>query len=316
MAAPTKTFRTVKVRHPVRFDVVIDPAANDPVAQSLIKELSPRRFFRRWFRPRPVPVPHLDLLLQLVRPGDKVLDLGAHLGTFSLAAAAAKCNVLAVEASPANAALLEESVRRNRFDRMRLIQAAASNAAGIVEFCPFGPFGHVSTSATQLPRVPVRAVQIDDLLEEVGWQQVAFIKMDIEGSELAALHGMKRLLGRSDAPPILFESNAYALGFYGATPAQLLAALHDFGYRIFLADPDRLVRVEAEDFQPEVVIDYLAIKRVPETLPHWQTERPATRREMVERVAKALQSQDPLQREHIRSVLTRAPSWLQAPFSV
>ncbi|HKN49884.1 MAG TPA: class I SAM-dependent methyltransferase, partial [Actinomycetota bacterium] len=40
----------------------------------------------------------LSLMLQLVSPGRRVLDLGAHLGVFSLAASAAGCAALAVEA--------------------------------------------------------------------------------------------------------------------------------------------------------------------------------------------------------------------------
>lgn len=310
MTATLSPYRTIKVKRPVRFDIVIDPAADDPVARSLCQTTA--SFLRRWFWPPRHSLPHLDLFLPLVRPGDNVLDLGAHLGTFSLAAAAAGCNVLAVEASPRNTALLEESVRRNRFERMRVVQAAASDRSGTIDFCPFGPFGHIATPATQLPRMPIRALRIDDLLDEIGWRKVAFIKMDIEGSELAAVRGMTRLLGRPDAPPVLFESNAYALGFYDATPALLLSTLEQFGYRIYRADARRRTSVAPDDMQPEVVIDYLAAKRIPDAFPAWKIETPATQAERAARLAKALDSIDPLQKEHVRGEIARVRERLAA----
>src|SRR6516165_4106600 len=55
---------------------------------------------------------HYALLLKLAPPGGRVLDLGAHLGTFSLFAAAHGYQVLAVEASPRNAALLKATIKK------------------------------------------------------------------------------------------------------------------------------------------------------------------------------------------------------------
>jgi len=69
---------------------------------------------------------------------DLVVDLGAHVGVFALAAAAAGCRVLAVEASQANARLLEASAARNGFEHLRIVQAAASDQRRRLAFCPEG----------------------------------------------------------------------------------------------------------------------------------------------------------------------------------
>ena len=50
--------------------------------------------------------PHFELALDLAPPDGVMLDLGAHLGTFTLAAAASGRKVIAVEAAPRNVALL------------------------------------------------------------------------------------------------------------------------------------------------------------------------------------------------------------------
>jgi FkbM family methyltransferase len=122
------------------------------------------------------------LLRALAPEGGRVLDLGAHVGMFALAAAAAGYEVLAVEASPRNAALLRASIERNGFDRLRLVHAAVSDRPGVLEFCQAGPYGHVLTGASE-ESVKVPAIDVDRLLAEHGWDRVDFVKMDIEGSE-------------------------------------------------------------------------------------------------------------------------------------
>ena len=45
------------------------------------------------------------MLLDIARPGGRVIDLGTHIGTFSLFAAASGYSLLSIEASPRNVAL-------------------------------------------------------------------------------------------------------------------------------------------------------------------------------------------------------------------
>jgi hypothetical protein len=84
--------------------------------------------------------------------------------------------------------------------------------------------------------------------------------MDIEGSEVAAIRGMSRLLRRPDAPPIVFESNRHTLAFYNHVPADLKGAITAFGYRLSLISGGGLIPTAAEDEQSETVVDYLAMK--------------------------------------------------------
>lgn len=208
----------------------------------------------------------LDVALAVLRPGDAVLDLGAHLGGFALTAAACGCRVLAVEASPRNAALLRESVRFNRFDSMQVIHAAVSDSPGTLEFIADGPYGHLATPGTDRPVVKVPAVTVDDLLAEHRWTRVRFVKLDIEGSEVAAVRGMSRLLAGRSAPPVFFESNTHTLGFFGKTAADLKGEFRRRGFSLYdVSQPGRLTLATGDD-QPEVVMDFLAAKRLPRPL--------------------------------------------------
>jgi FkbM family methyltransferase len=257
--APGCRQQSIAIADGISVEVVIGIEADDPVSLGIAHATHSNHAL-------------FDLMLKLVRPGQVVLDLGAHVGLFSLAAAAVGCQVAAVEASPRNAQLLRESVRRNRFDAVRVVQAAVSDRAGTVEFNACGPYGHLIAPDMKISGTQVRSATVEQLLAELGWSRVDFIKMDIEGSELSALEGMSRLLAGPDAPPILYESNSHTLSFYGHTPRQLKQALRDLGYRSYLIAPGRLVPSDVDDRQVEVVADLLAIKQRPPAIDGWQFE--------------------------------------------
>ena len=71
---------------------------------------------------------------------------------------------------------------------------------------------------------------IDELLEEQGVHGVDFIKMDIEGSELNALHGARMTL-RKYRPPILIELNDAALQRCGSSSREVVQLLHEMNYQ-------------------------------------------------------------------------------------
>jgi FkbM family methyltransferase len=60
------------------------------------------------------------------------------------------------------------------------------------------------------------------------------VKMDVEGSEVAALRGARRLLAADDRPAIIFEHNPATLAECGATSAALAELLA--GYAFFYVD--------------------------------------------------------------------------------
>ena len=107
------------IRDPLGFTILVDAASGDPITRLLLARRSlkgrARSLLSRlgWLRPDGLDqLMHRSLLARLLRPGDRLLDLGAQIGLVSLAAAALGCEVAAVEACPKNAALLRASARR------------------------------------------------------------------------------------------------------------------------------------------------------------------------------------------------------------
>ena len=204
--------------------------------------------------------PLFELGFALIQPGHRILDLGAHIGTFALAAAALGCHVVAVEASPYNASLLRESAIQNGFEWLQVVSAAVSDRAGTLEFIDAGPYGLIANTRISSPAIQVPAITVDELLDELGWEQVDLIKMDVEGSEVRALRGMSRLLSRPHAPMILYESNGHTLSMFNETPRHLMATVSEFGYENYLVEPGQLVPLRLDGFQANCNVDYFAVK--------------------------------------------------------
>lgn len=271
--------RQVPVRRGVAFDVATEADQRDPISRELSLRVYP-----------PLCRPSFELVEALVPASGRVLDLGAHIGTFALAASASGLEVLAVEAAPRNVDLLDASRSINSFDRLRVVHAAVSDHRGEVGFIPAGPFGRVTAASNPVGGLNVPAIPIDELLDEVGWDRVDFIKMDIEGSEVTGLIGMSRLLRRHDAPPLLVESNGHTLHFFGETPTTLKAALTAYGYRIFQVDRRRLIPVAVDELQATTVVDYLAVKQLPRPPRRWRFDAPLSRRDRLRRVRASFRS--------------------------
>lgn len=255
-------FPTVTVTDGAGFRLLVDAQAPDPISMALRRrDPWPKRGLKRLLHwPQPSQVPHYSLLQSLLKPGARVLDLGAHIGLVSLAAAQLGCEVLAVEACPRNAALLRASADRNGFERLRVVHAAVTDHSGTLSFSPHGPFGHVYSPVTDMTAIEVPAVRGDDLLAETGWESVDFIKLDVEGSEIAALRGLESLLSRPDAPPILYELNRSTLDFYGHEPQDLWDCLSSFGYQHRTAEAPHEHRHACPLLPKEAPADFLAMK--------------------------------------------------------
>ncbi|MFN8526274.1 MAG: FkbM family methyltransferase [Chloroflexota bacterium] len=165
----------------------------------------------------------VELLLRLIRPGQRVLDVGAHVGSVGLFAAAG-AHVIAVEGSRTNAALIEQSTKVNSFSTMRVIHAAVADRDGEVSFTVHGPWGHISVAgedeaAWNIERVP--AFTIDSIVRDAGWPAVDLLKIDVEGGEHAAFLGANELLSSTNAPIVIFESNEWTSAMAGHTSVEL-----------------------------------------------------------------------------------------------
>lgn len=146
----------------------------------------------------------------LASAGGLFVDIGANLGYFSLlwAASHPTSRCVAFEASTTNVELLRRNVQRNGFDqRIHVIPMAAGESRGTVSFDP-GPAGQTGwggiAASGAADVVPVEMVRVDEVISD---QQIALLKIDIEGAEAWALNGCDRLLRQRAVREVWFEQN-------------------------------------------------------------------------------------------------------------
>jgi FkbM family methyltransferase len=134
-----------------------------------------------------------------LKPGDVVLDLGAYAGGSTLSfskAVGPKGLVLALEPDPKNLSALNRNIQEHHLDNVEVEAAAVWDQDGECSFqaegCTGSSFAEVIGRDTHL--VSVGTVTLGTLLARHGIDQVRFIKMDIEGSELRVLQQAMPLL--------------------------------------------------------------------------------------------------------------------------
>ena len=161
------------------------------------------------------------LFLAHLRPGAKVLDLGANVGWFAVQAILAGAEVHAFEPVPGIADLTERNMKRAMEigpGKGILHRAAAADAKGTAEIVlSEGNHGDNRVIDEAAPadmadaqRIEIKLERVDDLVQG----PIDFLKVDTQGSEWLALQGATELLKASPKLGLLIE-------FWPLRPARL-----------------------------------------------------------------------------------------------
>jgi len=176
---------------------------------------------------------------EAVRDGAVVLDIGAHLGYFTVLAAKRGATVLAFEPNPRTIAHLRRNLALNGVtDHVRVVQRAVGGEPGTASFF-LSRGGDESSLHAHSPEDEPVTVEVVPVDAETDGLRVDVIKMDVEGGEVEALRGMRRTL--ADASPglaLFVERNSDALGRAGHSPGDLDDALRSLGLELEVLDQD------------------------------------------------------------------------------
>jgi FkbM family methyltransferase len=191
------------------------------------------------------------LFKSLLARGDRVIDVGANVGYFTLLAA--KCvgnsgSVVAFEPIPELRRRLEENLQLNQLHNCEVRAEAVCNEAGTRDFFQ-GPPDHVGISSLRnleghASVHRVRTVCLDDVIP--ADTKVALIKIDIEGAECHAIEGMMSRLERHH-PDLIVEVTDGYLQAMGRSARHLYACLQALGYRGYMIADNGVIPVEHSD---------------------------------------------------------------------
>ena len=170
-----------------------------------------------------------QLVGELLGDGDVFYDVGANVGFFTLLAGRVvgpTGHVYAFEPLPENLGYLRRHVDLNGCENVTVVAAAVSDR------CGRAGFGGEKSKAKLMEAGPidVETVALDELWDAGRLRSPAVVKMDVEGGELSALRGMRRLLAAT-RPHVLIEFHGqYVDGLDVDTECRTI--LRELGYRL------------------------------------------------------------------------------------
>ena len=193
-----------------------------------------------------------------IRPNDVVIDIGAHIGYYSLIFAklvGPHGHVFSFEPEPSNFKLLEKNIKINNYKNITIAQKAVSNKNTKSNLY----VGQQSSGANRLyePKkkftqdfkiTEVDCLELDSFLPIVS-SKINFIKIDIEGSEYNALLGMKKIIEKNTNLIIFTEFDPIAIADSGENSEKVIDFLINQGFDIFIVDENlqKLVRTNKKD---------------------------------------------------------------------
>ena len=183
----------------------------------------------------------LRFLEKRLRGGGVFVDVGAHVGLVSISVAGRRrTNGLAVHAfepDPANAAAFSANLRLNPELNVSFNHAAVGASMGTATLqrsFPIRSHGRVveggGPGQGSDASVDVPMVTVDEYLSEQGIDQVAVLKVDVEGYEPAVLEGAKGFLADGRIECVVCEVNEPCLDANGWSAEILYDALTRHGY--------------------------------------------------------------------------------------
>jgi FkbM family methyltransferase len=167
---------------------------------------------------------HEEEIIGLFRPreGDTVVDIGAHMGRYTITSSKSvggSGRVIAVEAHPYNFGILQHNIRLNKLKNVNAVNwAVYSKRARLKLYLPDEYLGYTmhhslmtnyltSKYSKEIERrfIEVEADTLDNLLKTRGIDEVNWIKIDVEGAEYEVLRGAREILSNNKRISILVE---------------------------------------------------------------------------------------------------------------
>src|SRR5690606_37949249 len=206
-------------------------------------------------RQRPIAL----CLKRLLRPGMRVVDVGASIGYVTVISAklvGPSGSVYAVEPFPNSIAVLESNIELNALTNVRVLQSAAG-AQREKRLLYLHEYSTLNSLYADLNKpVTSKTLEVDVVrLDDVVQPPVDLVKIDVEGAELEVLAGFSGILAGSQPPILIIEWSLAWQQRAGYLPGTLPKRLMELGYRLYnLAGTEELMR-DANDV--EIMVDRL-----------------------------------------------------------
>jgi FkbM family methyltransferase len=199
-----------------------------------------------------------DLLIfqHFLKPGSWMIDVGAHIGWYSLCAA--RCvgptgQVLAFEPTLSNRKLLIQNLEMNGLRNVMVKEQGLGDFNGVAEMtlsfdnsgdhCLISPSFQGPERRVNASKLQIKVSTLDQHLSAQEFARVSLIKIDAQGSEPRILTGMLALLEKH-RPPILMEYSPSHIYECGSSPFEIFSFIEKNNYVPFLVHDDAEERLD------------------------------------------------------------------------
>jgi FkbM family methyltransferase len=186
-------------------------------------------------------------LLEAVRAGDTVWDVGANVGVYAAQfAERGAANVVCFEPAPAAV-----SVLRQRFPEdspsanpVRIVPIALADRRGTATFSADGssPNNQIGIADGTKPTVEIQVRSGDEALVEFALPTPNVMKIDVEGYELEVIEGLSGVLSSKELRSVFVEVHFALLHDrkLDNAPASILQTLRRHGFAVHWVDPSHI----------------------------------------------------------------------------
>lgn len=168
---------------------------------------------------------NLEPVFRNLLEGGVFLDIGAHVGHWTVRLAGQAEKVIAVEPDPGTAAILRQNLELNDIRNVTVIEAAAWDSNELLRLEDPREREYSGTNRT-IPdsKGTIHGTVLDDILRDEP--EIRLVKIDVEGADLHVLRGLAKTIARC-APAMIVERHDF-LGYYEAD--DLFQLLSELGY--------------------------------------------------------------------------------------
>jgi FkbM family methyltransferase len=213
-----------------------------------------------------------EILLNYLPPKGTFLDIGAHYGYYTLLAKTSfpQSRCISIEPVSENFKVLKKNLRINGLSDVETHNAAASDSKGVSSFNiteasdSGGFYEHPLTKV--MKQIDMQTISVDSV---IGDRHVDFIKIDVEGHEIAVLNGMKKTIKQNDRLVLLVEFNPKVLIKAGVEPEALLDTIDLLGFETYLVDDQKRKYIRLTDnvlgwrelMDPQAAVNIFCVKK-------------------------------------------------------
>ena len=186
-----------------------------------------------------------EIVKNEIKSNDVVIDIGAHIGYFTLLFAmlvGPKGKVFSFEPEPKNFELLKKNVEINNYDNVTTECKVVSDKN---KKCTLYTF-ETSSGANRIYKpddqsnskpIEVDSISLDEYFKDSEFlKKIKFIKIDVEGAEILVLKSMKSILKENNDIKLLLEFNPKFLSEIGSKESDFFDILHSENFSIFFID--------------------------------------------------------------------------------